>query len=305
VAKRFSRIGERAPLFLEVPALGAKTVFFVACALLLMLLDRQQGYLDTARHTLSVVVYPLRWAVNAPFAMARWTGEALTTRAQLRDENAALDQERTELRLRLQKLEALEAENERLRELMGSARGLSERVLVAELMRVDLDPFKHRVLLDKGGNDGLADGQPVIDADGVFGQVAHAGPATAEVVLITDPSHALPIEVNRNGMRTIAVGTGDIDRLTLPYLPNSADIIEGDLLVTSGLGGRFPRGYPVGRVTSVTRDATRAFAVVDAQPAAALNRSREVLVVFDAAQFVGPPRLDAATAAPQPAVPQP
>lgn len=304
MAKRFTRTGERAPLFLELPALGAKTVFFVGLSLLLMLLDRQAGYLDAVRHTLSVVVYPLQWTVNAPFAAARWASEALETRAHLRAENSGLEQERLELRLRLQKLEALEAENQRLRELMGSARELGEDVLVAELLRVDLDPFRHRVLLDKGAGDGLTDGQPVIDADGVFGQVVHAGPLTADVVLITDPSHALPVEVNRNGLRTIAVGTGEIDRLSLPYLPNSADLIEGDLLVTSGLGGRFPRGYPVARIARVERDPSRAFALVDAVPTAALNRSREVLLVFDAATLVGPPVLNPDTIAP-PVAPQP
>jgi rod shape-determining protein MreC len=289
VAKRFTRTGERAPLFLDVPALGAKTVFFVLLAAVLMVLDHRQGYLDNLRHALSVVVYPLQWAVNAPFAMGRWASEALATRHALEASNAALEAERRDLQVQLQKLRALEAENERLRALMGSARKAGEKVLVAELMRVDLDPFRHRVLLDKGSNDEVHDGQPVIDAAGVVGQVAHSGPFSAEVVLITDPSHALPVEVNRNGLRTIAVGTGEIDRLSLPYLPNSADIVEGDLLISSGLGGRFPRGYPVGTVRRVARDPTRAFAEIDAVPAAALNRSREVLLVFGALQLVGPP----------------
>ena len=127
---------------------------------------------------------------------------------------------------------------------------------------------------------------------GVMGQIVSVGPLTSQGILITDASHALPVEVNRNGLRTIAVGTGDIDRLELPYLPNSADVREGDLLVTSGLGGRFPRGYPVGIVRRVVRDPGAAFAQIDAAPAAALNRSREVLLVFTGAPFVGPPELE-------------
>jgi rod shape-determining protein MreC len=175
---------------------------------------------------------------------------------------------------------------------MRSSARLVERVAVAELLSVDLDPFRHRVVVDKGVADGVYEGMPIVDSSGVMGQIVSVGPLDSQAILITDASHALPVEINRNGLRTIAVGTGDIDRLELPYLPNSADVREGDLLVTSGLGGRFPRGYPVGIVRKVTRDPTAAFATIDAAPAAALNRSREVLMVFTGAPFVGPPTLE-------------
>ncbi len=180
---------------------------------------------------------------------------------------------------RLQRLDALLAENTRLRALLQSAESYQYSVEVAGLLSVDFDPFRHQLLLDRGERHGVVRGQALIDARGVMGQTTIVGPLSTQAVLITDPSHALPVEVNRNGLRTIVRGTGDIDRLELPYLPNNADIVVGDLLVTSGLGGVFPPGYPVARVTRVQRRPGERFVEVDAIPTAALNRSREVLLV--------------------------
>lgn len=292
MAERFRSSPTGATLFIEAPALAFKTVLLVAAAILIMLFDRREGALGPVRSTLSAVVYPLVWAVDAPFAVGRWIGDNLASRQQLIDRAAALEAQSLADQVRLQRLEALEVENARLRELMRSSARLVERVSVAELLSVDLDPFRHRVVVDRGVGAGAYEGMPIVDSHGVMGQLVSVGPLTSQAILITDASHALPVEVNRNGLRTIAVGTGDIDRLDLPYLPNSADVREGDLLVTSGLGGRFPRGYPVGRVRKVTRDPTAAFARIDAAPAAALNRSREVLLVFTGAPFVGPPALE-------------
>ena len=151
-------------------------------------------------------------------------------------------------------------------------------------MDVDLDAFRQRILVDKGARDGVYVGQAVLDAGGVFGQVARVGQLTAEVILVSDAAHAIPVQVNRNGLRTIAVGTGDMGRLKLPYLPTSADVIVGDLLVTSGLGGGFPAGYPVGTVAEVKRDPAASLADVDVKPAAALDRSRELMFVWLKAQ---------------------
>lgn len=292
MAERFRSSPTGATLFIEAPALAFKTVLLVAAAILIMLFDRREGALGPVRSTLSVVVYPLQWAVDAPFALGRWVGENLASRQQLIDRAAALQAQNLKDQVRLQRMAALEVENARLRELMRSSARLVERVAVAELLSVDLDPFRHRVVVDKGISDGVYEGMPIVDSSGVMGQIVSVGPLDSQAILITDASHALPVEINRNGLRTIAVGTGDIDRLELPYLPNSADVREGDLLVTSGLGGRFPRGYPVGIVRKVTRDPTAAFATIDAAPAAALNRSREVLMVFTGAPFVGPPTLE-------------
>lgn len=292
MAERFRSSPAGATLFIEAPALAAKTVLLIAAAILIMLFDRREGALGPVRATLSVVVYPLQWAVDAPFAVGRWVGENLASRQTLIDRTSVLQAEQLQAEVKLQRLAALEVENTRLRELMRSSARLTERVSVGELLSVDLDPFRHRVVVDKGLGAGIQEGMPIVDSSGVMGQIVSVGPLTSQGILITDASHALPVEVNRNGLRTIAVGTGDIDRLELPYLPNSADVREGDLLVTSGLGGRFPRGYPVGIVRRVVRDPGAAFAQIDAAPAAALNRSREVLLVFTGAPFVGPPELE-------------
>ena len=147
---------------------------------------------------------------------------------------------------RLQRYEALEAESQRLRALRDSTAGVTDRFVIGNVMDLDLDAFRERVLVDKGAQDGVFVGQAVLDAGGVFGQVARVGQLTAEVILVSDATHAIPVQVNRNGLRTVAVGTGDLGRLKLPYLPTSADVVVGDLLVTSGLGGGFPAGYPVG-----------------------------------------------------------
>jgi rod shape-determining protein MreC len=292
VAERFRSAPAGATLFIEAPALAFKTTLLIAASILIMLFDRREGALQPVRATLSVVVYPLQWAVDAPFALGRWVGENLASRQALIDRAEALQAQNLVDQVRLQRLAALEVENARLRELMSSSKRLVERVAVGELLSVDLDPFRHRVVVDKGVGAGVYEGMPIVDSGGVMGQIVSVGPLDSQAILITDASHSLPVEVNRNGLRTIAVGTGDIDRLELPYLPNSADVREGDLLVTSGLGGRFPRGYPVGIVRKVTRDPTEAFARIEAAPAAALNRSREVLLVFTGAPFVGPPTLE-------------
>jgi rod shape-determining protein MreC len=292
MAERF-RTASSGTLFLDAPTLGAKTVFLVALAVVSMMVDRREGALSAVRSTLEIVVYPLQLAVDAPTSFARWVGENLSSRNALMDRNALLARNELVAASLLQRMAALEAENQRLRALMGSSARLEQKVAVAEVLAVDLDPFRHRIVLDKGSKAGAYVGQPIIDANGIMGQLASVGPFSAQAVLVTDASHALPIEVNRTGLRSIAVGTGDIDRLELPYLPNNADVREGDLLVSSGLGGRFPRGFPVGVVRKVTRDPSKAFAAIEAAPTAALNRSREVLMVFAQFAFVGPPALEA------------
>jgi rod shape-determining protein MreC len=178
-------------------------------------------------------------------------------------------------------MEALQAENGRLRALLDSAPRLADRVLVANILSVDLDPFQHRFVIDKGGSDDVYVGQAMLDAGGIVGQVTRVEPFTSEAILISDPGHATPVEVNRNGLRSIAVGVGDSSRVNLPFLPNNADIEVGDLLVSSGLGGAFPSGYPVARVVEVERIPGEPFANITAQPTGALNREREVLLVWN------------------------
>jgi len=247
----------------------------------LMTIDHRQQHLDSLRSGLSVLVYPLQLLVDLPGTSREWFQESLSTRRELQEENASLRTQQLVLGTQLQKLEALEAENRRLRALLDSSFQVGNRsMLIAALLSVDMDPYRHQIQINKGNLDKLYDGQPLLDSLGVMGQLIYVGPFTATAILITDPSHAIPIQVNRTGLRTIALGTGSIDRLELPHIPNNADIRVGDLLVSSGLGGRFPPGYPVAEITEIEQDPGRAFSRVTARPRALLDRSREVLLVW-------------------------
>jgi len=245
-----------------------------------MVMDHKYQSLETLRSGLSVAVYPVQMSIELPGAVSDWFSESLSTRRRLQEENNSLRTQQLMQKVQLQKLAALEAENIRLRELLDSSFKVGEKVLVAELLSVNLDPYKHQVVLNKGELDDIYPGQPLLDAKGVMGQVVHVGPYTSTAMLITDTSHAIPVQINRSGLRTIAIGSGTINRLELPYIPNNADIRAGDLLITSGLGGHFPQGYPVAEITAVQHDPGQTFSRVAATPTAELNRSREILLVW-------------------------
>lgn len=272
------------PLFLRGPSLGTRLLVCVLAAVSLMVVDHRYQHLQTLRAMLSIVVYPLQVAVHAPFAASRWISENAASKQTMASENARLRREHLLIRARLGKFEELEAENRRLRQLLDSSTKVGERVLIAEVMAVDMDPFSRRILLNKGERDGVYVGQPLIDGAGIMGQVVHVGPYASTGLLITDPSHALPVQVNRSGLRAIALGSGAAGTLQLLHLPYNADVEPGDLLLTSGLGGRFPAGHPVGKVLSVDTDGSQAFARVIVQPAAQLERNREVLLVWPPGQ---------------------
>ncbi len=257
-----------------------RCVLYSLLALGLIIVDKRYDQLGKIRRLLSIAAYPVQVAVESPFEGWNWFRESVTSRDVLRADNAKLKAELRLAQFRLQRFEALEAETLRLRALRDNTAGVSNRFIVGDIMDVDLDAFRARVLVDKGASDGVFVGQAVLDSGGVFGQVTRVEQLTSEVILISDPTHAIPVQINRNGLRTIAVGTGDSSRLKLPYLPTSADVIAGDLLVTSGLGGVFPAGYPVGTVAEVKRDPAQSLADVDVRPAAALDRSRELLFVW-------------------------
>jgi rod shape-determining protein MreC len=274
-----------------------RCVLYSLLALGLIIVDKRYDHLGRIRRFLSVVAYPVQVAVASPFDGWNWFKDSVTTRDALRADKAKLEAELRVAQFRLQRYEALEAETQRLRALRDSTAGVTDRFVIGDVMDVDLDAFRERVLVDKGAGDGVYVGQAVLDSGGVFGQVARVGQLTSEVILVSDPAHAIPVQINRTGLRTIAVGTGDLSRLKLPYLPTSADVIVGDLLVTSGLGGGFPAGYPVGTVAEVKRDPSQSLADVDVKPAAALDRSRELMFVWLKPQ--------AAEVLPQPAAPKP
>lgn len=246
----------------------------------MMSLDHRQNHLEGIRSGLSVLVYPLQYFVNLPVKATEWVGESLTSRESLQAQNDRLTLQQTLYKAKLLKLQSLNAENIRLRELLQSSKKVSERVLIGELLAVDLEPFTRQIVINKGSRNEVYLGQPLIDAEGAMGQIVHLGPFSSTAMLITDPNHAIPVQINRNGLRAIALGTGAPDKLDIPYLPISADIAEGDLLTTSGLGGRFPPGYPVAVVTSVLKDPTLPYAIVTAIPTALLEQSREVLLVW-------------------------
>ena len=264
----------------NTPALGLRFLLLAGLSILLLVLDHRNDHLEATRKAIGAAVYPLRIVVDAPISLWRWIGDTGASRNDLRLENSRLNAERLLTHARLQRYAALEAENTRLRAMLDATARVRDQARVAEIMSVSANPFRHVLVIDKGSRDGVYDGQAMVDADGVIGQVIEAGLLSSQGVLISDPDHALPVEVNRNGLRTIAVGTGAYDRLDLPFLPNNADISEGDLLVTSGLGGAFPAGYPVAVVESVLRIPQEPFAAVSARPAAALNQVRELMLIW-------------------------
>ncbi len=246
-----------------------------------MTLDQRTDAIRHLRAGLAVLVYPLQYAVNIPAELLDWAGDSFTSRERLQAENEKLRRENAALRSQLQKLTFIETENRQLRELLQSAKRAGEKVLIAELLAVDLDPYRKAVVLNKGSRDeALYPGQPIVDAYGVMGKLLHVNPWSSTAMLITDPNHALPVQVARNGLRAIAVGSGAEDHLELQHMPNNADVQVGDLLVTSGLGCVFPAGYPVGTVISVETNPRLPFARIVVEPAARLTRSREVLLVW-------------------------
>ncbi len=242
--------------------------------------DSRFGVFSHVRVYLSSLVSPLQYMANAPGTLLDTMSTQVQTRAGLIEQTKQQEQQLFTLRSRLLKMDHLEHENQRLRELLGSPVHKESRKMVAELLSVDSDPFSHQVLINKGALDGVYNGQPVINDQGVIGQVLHVGSTTSRVLLITDSSHGIPVRVLRNDLRAIASGSGELDKLELRNLPRNTDVQVGDLLVTSGLGGRFPEGYPVATVTRSDYVEGKPFAQVEAKPLVALDRLRYLLLLW-------------------------
>jgi len=250
-------------------------------SVVLMTADHRWNHLESMRGVIeSYIIYPLRYVINLPVDFIHWSNDSFALHQQLLDDNHNLKDQQLRAQVSLQKLSILEKENERLRRMLSAQPKVGEKVLIAELLSIDMDPYKQQVALNKGQQHDVYLGQPVIDAWGVMGQIVHKGEFSSTAMLITDPSHAIPVQVNRNGLRSTVFGNGQPDRLELRYIPHNADIEIGDLIITSGLGGRFPPNYPVGRITEIERPAGETFANVIAQPVAHIDRSREVLLVW-------------------------
>jgi rod shape-determining protein MreC len=268
------------PIIGRGPPLGATFVTLAIASIALMVTDQRYGQLGQVRALLTAAAYPVQLAVDLPFRAWDRVSGSVADRGRLRQENLELTGRLRFANLQLQRFALLEDENRRLRDMREKTRGVAERALVASILNVDLDPFRHRVLLDKGALDGVFKGQAVLDGDGIFGQVTKVNAGTSEVIMISDAAHAIPVQSNRSGVRTIAVGTGDSSKLSLPFVTVESDLKVGDLLLSTGMGGVFPPGYPVARVTRVKRAASATFALVEAKTTAKLDRDREVLLVW-------------------------
>lgn len=274
-------------MFVHGPSPGARLAVLALLALVLGLIYSYTGVFSGMRQKVSDYTFPLYWITDIPGEISRWTEARLVPKEDLMEENQALTTEVMVLKRKLQHMAALTAENTRLRQLLNSADTIEDRVLVAELIGVSPDPVKHKIMINRGGDEGVYVGQPVVDAYGLVGQVVEVGARTSMVLLITDSTHALPVQVNRNGIRLVAEGQGNLFELQLRFVSNTTDVQEGDLLVTSGLGRRFPPGYPVALVESVTYDPGKPFVTVIAKPMAELNRNRHVLLVFERNRATG------------------
>ena len=261
----------------------------VLIALVLMALDHRFNQLQTLRNVFVAVAYPLQLAVDAPIRTGSRILESFSRHEQLVHENRLLRSELTELRARQLRFNALQMENDRLRALLHTSTQATERVQIAKLLAVDLDPFRQQIVINKGRLDGVYPGQPLINADGVIGQILTPHWSSSTALLISDPGHALPVIVARTGLRALVVGTGNPRRLNLRHVPPQEDIEEGDLLLTSGLGGRFPADYPVARIVSVEHQPGQPFLLIAAEPLAALDRSREVLLLWTETPESGEP----------------
>jgi rod shape-determining protein MreC len=265
----------------ELTPLHASRLLGIIClSLALMWFDNHSQLFKPVRYALGYALYPLHQISSAPSVLAVWFGDSAKSRQQLELDNAELSARNLIFGQKIQRLISLETENIELRELLGASDRISERVIVAELVAVDPDPFSQQIVINKGSEDNVFIGQPVLDSHGLMGQVIDVLPYSSRILLIADSNHAIPVQVNRNGVRAIAVGSGQLGDLNLIYVPDTADIEVGDLLVSSGLGNRYPRGYPVAKVAKIEHFPGKAFAVVSATPSAHLDRSRHMLLVF-------------------------
>ncbi len=272
-----AREGQR--LFDNQVSPTARLVFYGLLAIVLMATDFKSDYVGKMRYAASLLAAPFYAALEWPFAMGKSLQKTARYHQTLLDENEQFRQQQLRIQGQLQEMDSIKLEIDRLRSLLGATSSLRVGFQFAELLRVDLDPFSHRVLINRGSEDGVFTGQPVIDSNGIVGQVETVLPGIAYVTLISDPSHALPIQVARTGQRSIIYGIGDTELLILPNLPFNIDLHPGDRIITSGLGERFPNGYPVAEIMSVDRRPGQTFAIGYARPLAALDRGREVLLL--------------------------
>ena len=258
---------------------GFRFTLYAILSFVVMFLDQRHGWMEKARLGLSIAAYPIQRAVSSPSSVWSWLQESFQSRDELRAENERLKTQDRALALRAMRFDALERENAELRGLRDGLPPLVDHWIAAEIMS-EVSSLRQRVIINRGSSNGVFKGQSVLDDKGVIGQITHVGLLSSEVILITDPEHDIPVQIERTGLRTIAVGANDSASLALPFLPGNADIKPGDTLITSGLGGVFPAGYPVAKVAEVHRDAVQPLAQVRATPFADIDTDREVTLVW-------------------------
>jgi rod shape-determining protein MreC len=257
-----------------------RILVLVAISIALMLIDHRTRQLEKFRNIVQTAVYPIMFISTLPREIVRGFTKSLETSSNLQTVNESLRQENLLLHSRLEKLHSLEADNRRLKHLLGQSEQIAEQVLLAELVEVSLEPYTQQISLNKGSRDNVYVGQPVINGDGVVGQVVHTSQFQSTVTLLTDPGSAIPVMVMRNGLRGVLFGTGVRNKLAMPYMTADADIRIGDLLVSSGMGGRFPTGYPVATVTGIRQDPSDEFLTINTLPVTQLDHGREVLLIW-------------------------
>jgi rod shape-determining protein MreC len=271
------------PLYDRGPSPGLRFTIYALIAIVLMYYDRHGQLVQRIHYAIDAITYPVQTAVGSPRLAWDWLSSSLQTRNALQLQNQQLRNQLRELQLKTMRQAALEQENAQLRGLRAALPPLIRHWQLAQIIGVETDPLRQRVVIDKGAHAGVVLNQAVVDGKGILGQVARVGPWSAEVILVTDPENAIPVQVTRNGLRAIAIGGGNGAGLLLPYLASNADIRAGDLLVSSGLGGVFPAGFPVARVTGVRTGSGQQAGQVRAQPLASLESDREVILLqFDA-----------------------
>jgi len=267
------------PIFKHGPSPQHRLVLVLFCSALLIFFDHKMTSFESFRGYLQSMVSPLQYLANTPKQLMAWASTNITTRQRLLEENQQFRLNELKYHEQGMQLDIIKHENERLRSLLSSPLRSELKKMVAEILSVDSDPYSHQVVINRGARDGVYEGQPVLDALGIVGQILHVGQTTSRVILITDISHAIPVRVERNGLRLLASGSGQIDRLNHNFVAQSADIQAGDLLVTSGLGGKYPEGYPVSTVTFISKDESREFMRVYSTPIAQIDRLRYILLL--------------------------
>jgi rod shape-determining protein MreC len=287
------------------PSFGFRFSCYAVLSVVLMFYDQKGGFLETARYGLQAAVYPLQLAVNSPSAAWSWIKESFATREKLQAEVELLRNQLRDQQTAALRAAALASENATLRGLNAAYPEVIEKRLIGEVISEEVSSLRQRLIVNRGGNNGVTRFTPVITGEGVLGQVFRTGPFSSEIILITDEEHALPVQVLRTGVRTIARGTGRSTVLELPFVAQNADVKEGDLLVTSGLGQVFPYGLPVAKITKITRDPAEPLLRIRAVPLAKIDSNREVMFIWPRPSHHAAPASPEALAveAPKPAAP--